>query len=179
LSDVLRCIEDIFSGIGNATPIRVVKQEHIKSMGVMKAPFILCAPDAKGEITDPPTGTGGMQYACGIAHGCNVYVRAEEGGEELGRLDAAYALADLFISALDRACRGRWNGREYKDDSPSGVDAIGADIMFSFVYMRGVQSSPKVWALPASPIAASPPNISAPPGSPPSTVEVSYTESPQ
>ena len=145
LADVIRCITDIFSGIVDATPIQVGK-EYLSTFGTGEAPRVLFVPDPKGSLTDPPEGTGGMRYEAGIAHGCNVYVRGAEGGGDLGRFDAAYALADLVISALGRAARGRWAGRDFSDDSPTGVDAYGADIAFSFVYTRGVQSSPKAEA---------------------------------
>jgi len=176
LADVLRCISDIFTGITDATPILVGK-EHLADFGTATPPRVLFVPDPKGSLTDPPDGCGGMGYEGGVAHGCNVYVRGAEGGGDLGRYDAAYTLADRVVTALGRAARGRWVGRDFADDSPSGVDAYGADIAFSFVYTRGIQRDPKVWSLPAAPVAASPPNISAPPGSPPGTPVIGITNS--
>lgn len=178
LDDVIRCIEDIFSGIGDATPIQYGK-EYLATFGTGTPPKILFVDDAKGSLTDPPEGSGGMRFEAGIAIGCNVYVRAAEGGGDLGRRDAVNTLTARVISAIGRAARGRWQGRDFADDSPSGVDAYGADRAFSFIYTYGVQSDPAVWALPANPIAPSPPNISAPPGSPPGSPVIVTTVTPQ
>ena len=169
LSDVLRCINDMLSDIGDATPVLVCKRENL-APGVGSAPCILLVPDGRGTLGDPPPGTGGTGFVAGITHGCAVYVRGTEGGGDLGRFDDAYRLADLVINALTRAARGRWGGGEYADDSPSDADAVGADIAFRFTYIRGVQQNAKVWALQPRPIAPSPPQVDKPDGTVASTV---------
>lgn len=170
LSDVLRCITDIFSGIGDATPILVCKREKLLTSGVGSAPSVTFVPDPKGTLGDPPMGTGGTGYEGGITHGCAVYVRGSEGGGDLGRFDDAYRLADIVVGALSRAARGRWGGGDFADDSPSDADAFGADISFRFTYTRGVQRNAKIWKLPANPVAPSPPQVDKPDGTPSSTI---------
>ncbi len=178
LSDVIRCVRDIFGAIGDATPIMTGKH-YLEDFGTGSAPRVLFVPDPRGKWGDPPTGTGGSGYVSGVAHGCTVYVRGAEDGTDEGRFDNAYALADLVQNALLRAARGRVVGEDFGDNSPAGVDAYGADIAFSFTYARGVQRSAVIWALPATPIAKSPPDPMKPPGTYPSTsIETDVTVTP-
>jgi hypothetical protein len=170
LSDLFRCVFDIFSEIDDATSIQVGKG-YREWFGVGKEAKILFVPDPKGQFTDPPTGCGGFRFEGGIIHGCAVYVRGVEDGSDIGRNDDGYRLADRVISALQRAARGRIGGGDFNEDSPTDADALGADIAFKFTYHRGIQRSKEVWSLPSNPIAQSPTDINRPPGSPASTVE--------
>lgn len=178
LSDVLRCIVDIFSGIGDATPLEVGKGYLDRGIGI--GPRVVFVPDPRGKGAEVPTGMGGTGYVAGVAHSCDVYVRGAEDVTDIGRFDAAYALADRVINAIQRAARGRVEfDFSVSDASPLAIDAFGADLNFKFTYIRAVQRDQAIWALPANPIAASPPDINRPPGTPASTVATVYTVTPQ
>lgn len=179
LSDVFRCVQSIFLDIGNMTPVLIGKK-HINAFGMGSGPKVIFVPDPRGKGSEVPTGMGGVGYVAGVAHQCDVYVRAAEDGSDVGRFDAVYALADLVINCLERAARGRIDiDFAMADSSPTDVDAYGADLSFKFTYVRGVQRNPRVWALPPNPIAPSPPDINRPPGTPASVVEADYTVTPQ
>lgn len=169
LSDIIRCVVSIFQLVADPTPIQVGKQ-YLRDFGVGSAPRVLFVPDSKGKDGQAPAGSGGVGYIGWVAHGCQVYVRGAESGDDIGRFDAAYALADRVVNAVERAGRSRLDWVGYKDFSPTAVDAYGADLAFSFVYTRGIQCDEQIWALRANPIAKSPPDIGRPPGAAQSTV---------
>jgi len=165
LSTVIGQIRDAFDAMGDTGPgIVMVGKQYLEDFGVGSGPRILFVPDAKGKWGPPRE----MSNAASVTHSCDVYIRAPESGDELTRLDAAEALADRVIGMLKVAGTGGTEGGDYADDSPTDVDAYGADIALSFTYRRDVRHDPKRWGLPAPDADASdlapnvPPGIAAP-----------------
>lgn len=140
LADVIGQVADAFGEMGNATPIQVGKA-YLESFGLGAPPKVLFVPDQRGSI-GPARELGA---AARITHGCDVYVRGEESGDDIERFRAAYTLAGIVISCISVA--GGVFGGPFEDASPTDVDAHGAELRFSFTYARDVWHSAARWAL--------------------------------
>jgi hypothetical protein len=143
LGEVLRFMVDAFAFIGDATPIEIGAQ-YIPHFGAGSAPRVLFVPEKKGKI-EPPIEAGN---AASMVHSCDVAVRFAEDGSDAGRFDGTYRLADRVIDGIDRACAGRVEWGDLRDNSPLNVDGLGADLVFSFTYRRDIRHG-AIWALPA------------------------------
>lgn len=159
LAVVLGQVVDAFQAIGDATPIMIGKK-YLDDFGVGSAPRVVFVPEVRGKIGPPIE----MGNPCSIAHSCNVLVRGAEDGSDLGRFDAAYALGDLVIDLIATAATGRLEWGDFVDDSPTPVDAYGADLALSFTYTRDVRHNARRWALPAAAADTSPAQPLVPPG---------------
>lgn len=142
LGDVLAHVRDLFRAAGNATPIMVGKK-YLSDFGIGKPPRVLFVPDVDGAM-GPPIEHGNP---ASDTHGCDVYVRAAETGDDIQRFRAAFALKGHVVDAVKRAASGRieWRGKS-GDDSPLVVDAHGADLTFGFAYQRDLRHG-AIWAL--------------------------------
>lgn len=141
LAGVIREVRDIFDAAGDATPI-MVGRRYLEQVPVGREPRVLFV-QTLGKV-GPPIELGN---AASVTHACDVYCRGPENGDDIERFDAAYALADLVISALRRAATGRLEWGAYDDSSPASVDGYGAEVRFSFLYERDVPHAPAVTAV--------------------------------
>ena len=163
LTDVLRQVIEALSLMANATP-PMVGAQYLEWDGVGAPTRIVFVPEPAGPgKVGPPLEMGN---AASVTHTCNVSVRAPESGDDLGRYDAVYALADLTIDLIQTAATGRIEWGQWVGDSPSNVDGPGAGIAFSFTYQRDVRHSAARWTLPAAASNALPPEPAPPPGEP-------------
>lgn len=142
LADVLRQVIGAFQEMGNATPI-LVGRKYLEDFGVGAPPRVLFAPEPAGKVRGPVE----MGSAASIVHSCDVFIRGAESGDDVGRFDKAYELADLVIGCLSVAASGRIEWGAYADSSPTDVDAYGAEVALRFTYARDVRHSPLRWAL--------------------------------
>lgn len=167
LADVIGQVVDAFDAMGDATPISVgaayLEEGH--------APLgILFVPDVKGKIGSPLE----MGGPASITHSCDVYVRAPETGDDVTRFRDVYALGDLVIGCIATAAPGRIEWGEYSDNSPTDVDAFGAELVLSFSYTRDLRHESSAaaaaagrkarWALAAATADSSDPQPGVPPG---------------
>lgn len=173
LADLIGQVKDAFDAMGDSTPIMVGSQ-FLKELGVGSAPRVVFVPEPKGKIGPPIE----MGNAASVTHSCDVFVRASESGDDIARLVAAYALSDLVIDCIQTGGTGRVEWGDYADDSPTDVDAYGADIALSFTYKRDVLHSPALWSLPAPGADTSGAIPHPPPGVPASSVGIRPTTTP-
>lgn len=129
LADVLRQVVDVFTAVGDATPIEIGK-EYLPRFGAGTPPRVLFVPHVRGEAM-PPIEIG---YAASLNAGCNVLVRGAEDGSDVGRYDSAAALLARVMDFLGTACTGRIEWGSFEDDSPVAVDCYGADLAVGFKY---------------------------------------------
>ena len=136
IADVFRNVGNLFRQAGDGTPIQVGKQYSAQSLG--QPPRVLFVPEPKGKA-GPPLEVGGRQVAS-FTHSCAVYVLAAESGSDEGRFDAAYLLADRVVNALWFSAPGRkiLEFGSFTDASPLDVDGPGAQVTFSFRFVRPV-----------------------------------------
>lgn len=153
LGTVIRCVAELFSEAGDATPIMV--GEHYasdKARGVGAAPRVVFVPEPGGGKC-----TLAGAYETGRVakqvHACDVIVRAAESGDDLSRLDAAYELLNRVATAIKRAGAGRVEFGAApigSYSSPTTVDAFGADLSFSFTYDRDISHDRAIMSVRAS-----------------------------
>ncbi len=174
LTTVIGQVKDAFEAMGNATPILIGKK-YLDDFGVGSAPRVLFVPEAGGGKVGPPIEMGN---AASVIHSCNVFVRAEESGDDVGRFDRAYALGDLVIDCIHTAAPGRVEFGSFEDDSPTDADAYGADLAFSFLYARDVRHDTARWSLPAADDDTSAVQPAIPPGQPGTVDSVDVTVDP-
>lgn len=158
LATVIGQVVDAFAAMGNATPILVGKR-YLRD-GVGQDPRVVFVPEPSGQVR-PGYELG---RAARVVHSCDVFIRGRESGDDLGRFDEAYALADLVIACLATAASGRIEWGEYAEDSPTEEDAYGADVALSFTYARDVAHNAARWALPAATEDTTPAGPLVPPG---------------
>lgn len=170
LADVIGQVVDAFSEMGNATPIMVGGEYLERGVGV--APRVLFVPETGGKV-----GPGReLGRAASISHGCEVYIRGVDSGDDLARLRATYELGDLVISCLQTAAPGRIEWAQYADSEP--MTAAG-EIKLSFSYTRDVAHSAARWALPAASADTSPKQVGLPPGVPGQVTSVAVATEPE
>lgn len=161
LTDVLRQVSEALSLMADATPV-MIGARYLEQNGVGSPPRVLFVPEPAGPgKIGPPLEMGN---AASMTHSCNVFVRAPESGDDLGRFDALYALTDLVVDLVGTAATGRVVWGAWVGDSPSDVDGPGADGSFSFTYQRDIQHAPARWSLPAAALGTAAPNPVPPPG---------------
>jgi hypothetical protein len=142
LADVLQQVTRALSLEGDITPVQIGAQ-YRQQFGAGIGPKVLFVPEVGSNI-GPPIEHG---HAASYTHGCDVFVRAKESGEDIDRWVAAYKLLDRVIGQLAVACTGRIEYGAARDDSPLRVDGIGAGIGFSFRYRRDIRHDPARWRL--------------------------------
>jgi hypothetical protein len=143
LADVIQQVTQALSKMGFAVPVQVGRQYRLK-FGSGTDPKVLFVPDVGGTM-GPPIDQG---KAGSHSHGCDVFVRGKESGEDIDRFVATYALSDLVMACIAVACTGRIEWGEVSDDSPLMTDGAGAGLGFRFTYRRDIRHEPKRWALP-------------------------------
>jgi hypothetical protein len=164
LSDLQGGILNLFTAIGDGTPIQVGK-EYLRDFGLGTGPKVLLVPELRGK-TLPALRIGGREVAS-VQHSVLALVRGAETGADVTRFDAASALADRVINAAKAAAPGRVTmGGDWKDSSPIDVDAYGAEASFTFLYRRPVYEDAAIWAAAgaANPVPTSPPRPDQPQG---------------
>jgi len=139
LIDVIGQVVDAFKVFGDATPIKVGK--NYLDQGPGSSPRAIFVPDSAGRVGPPRE----MGNAASVSHGCTVYVRAKESGDDLTRFRQAYKLADIVIDLIGTAATGRIEWGTYADGSPTDVDAYGAEIVLSFSFRRDVLHYSRRW----------------------------------
>lgn len=163
LATVIGQVRAAFGDMGDATTIMIGKA-YLSQNGVGSGPRVLFVPEQRPGRIGPPMKMGN---AASISHGCMVYVRAPETGDDLTRLDTAILLADRVIDCVATAAPGRIAWGDYGDDSPTDNDAFGADIELAFSYRRDIRHDEARWSLPpavadnAAAIPVLPPGIAA------------------
>jgi hypothetical protein len=143
LADVIQQVAQALSKMGFATPVQVGRQ-YRSQFGAGVGPKVLFVPDASGS-NGPPIDQG---KAASHFHGCDVFVRGKESGEDIDRFVQTYTLHDLVVACIAVACTGRIEWGEASDDSPLMTDGAGAGLGFRFTYRRDIRHEPKRWALP-------------------------------
>lgn len=171
LADVLRLFEAVFSFMGDGTPIMVGKQ-YLNEPGPGSAPRIVFVPDDRGRFG--PALKMNCGYTASWTHGCKVFVRGAEPGDDPGRLEPAYRLAARACDVLKGLDPGHivlapGNPRE---DSPLPVDGPGADIAFEFSYQTNIPTDPAVLRALRQIVSVSPPNPDKPGGDTGNTIVV-------
>lgn len=173
LADVIGQIKDAFDAMGDATPILIGKQYLVQGVG--SGPRVVFVPERRGRGGDPLE----LGSAVSVTHSCDVLVRGPEEGDDLERFRATYRLADRVMDCIATAATGRLEWGGYGDDSPTDVDAYGAEIAFSFTYTRDVRHDAARWALAPATVAATDPVPLVPPGEPAATVTTTITTVPE
>lgn len=173
LADVIGQVKDAFGAMGDATPIEV-GAKFLEDLGVGSAPRVVFVPEAKGKIGAPQE----MGGPASIAHGCDIYVRGAESGDDIERFRAAYALGDKVISCVATAAPGRIEWGSYEDGSPTDADAFGAELLLSFSYTRDVWHSPPRWGLSAATADSAAAQPAVPPGGPGTIDSIDVTTEP-
>jgi len=171
LAAVIGQVIDAFADMGDATPIMVGKL-YLERVG--SAPRIVFVPEPAGKV-GPPRELG---YSASIAHGCDVYIRGAESGDDLHRFDEAYRLERIVIDCVNTAATGsiEWGARS--DNSPTDADAFGAEVKLSFTFTTDVPHDERRWALPAASADASLRRVGVPPGVPGTVDSVDVTTVP-
>lgn len=172
LADVIGQVIDAFSAMGDPTPILVGKA-YLDRVGSPDA-RVLFVPETKGKI-DAAYEMGGP---ASITHGCDIYVRGAESGDDIERFRSAYALADRVVSVLAAAASGRIEWGTHEDESPTDVDAFGAELVLSFSYTRDVWHDTTRWELPAADASAASAQPAIPPGVPGTIDSIDVTTEP-
>lgn len=173
LATVIGQVKDAFSAMADATPIMVGKQ-YLEHFGVGQPPRVLFVPETDGR-TGPAIEMG---HAASVTHGCQVFVRGAEGGDDLTRFENAEALEAKVIACLAVAASGRiiWGVRA--DASPVDVQLAGAELSFGFLFRRDIPHDAARWSLAAAPADTSDPRPRPPPGQPGIVDEVAVTVEP-
>lgn len=161
LGDLLRIVTAGLNGMADGLEILVGKK-YLTEFGVGSPPRVLFVPEPQGKLSGPTKLNSG--YLASYTHGCTAYIRGAEDGSDIGRFDSAYAICDRIINLLKWADPGHvvLGPGNPKDNSPTNVDAYGAEIVFSFQFTRPVAEDPAVFKSPVTPI--SPPNPDKPQG---------------
>lgn len=144
LADVIAQVVEAFDAMGDATPIMVGKQ-YLEQFGAGSPPRVVFVPETDGRMGPPIE----MGDAASCTHGCQVFVRAAESGDDLERFKNAYELQGEIVSCIAVAGSGRIEWGNHGDGSPVDVDTHGAELTFGFKYRRAIRHSARRWALPA------------------------------
>lgn len=147
IGDLFRLVGAAFNALGDGTPL-LIGRKYLAEFGAGSAPRVLFVPEEQGRLGRPTRLNAGELAS--YTHGCQVYVRGAESGDDAGRFDAVYALADRVINAL------KWCDPAHvvlepgnpRDASPLPDDAYGADVVFSFVFIRPIAIEREIHRLP-------------------------------
>lgn len=170
LADVIGQVVDAFAEMGNATPVMVGGEYLARGVGV--APRVLFVPETGGKV-----GPGReLGRAASISHGCEVYVKGVDSGDDLARLRATYELGDVVIACIQAAAPGCIEWAQYADNEP--MSAAG-ELKLSFTYTRDVAHNAIRWALPAATADTSPKQVGLPPGVAGQVTSVAVTTEPE
>lgn len=151
LSVVIRAITQMFSEVGDATPILVGEHYAIAPRGVGSPPLVILVPEPGGGACKLAG-----QYETGRVakhvHACDVIVRAAESGDDIDRLAAVYDLSDRVATCVRRAGAGKVEFGEPIGTypSPTTTDAFGAGLSWSFTYDRDISHDRAIMALPGA-----------------------------
>ncbi len=164
MADVLRLTQAVFSLMGDGTPL-LFGDAHLEEPGAGNAPRVVFVPDEDGDFA--PAQKIGAGYIATWSHGCTVYVRGVEPGDEAGRLEPAYVLAARVVAVVKNLDPGHITitpGRP-KDDSPQRTPSpAGRDIVFRFTYAANLAQDPAVLRAVAQLTSISPPHPDKPGG---------------
>lgn len=173
MADVLRLVQAVFSFLGDGTPL-LIGAAFLDEPGPGSGPRVVFVPDENGAFA--PAQKIGAGYVASWAHGCTVYVRGVEPGDDAGRLEPAYVLAArvaTVLKALDPAHISATPGGP-RDDSPQRVPGPGgADIVFRFTYVANIAQDPAILRAVRQVVSISPPNPDQPGGDTGNTFVVS------
>ena len=172
LGDLVAAVRARFDAAADATPIMIGSGYELRGVGA--GPRVVFIPHTAGKL-GPPSRVGQMSVAT-VSAGCDVHVRAPEGGDDAFRFDLAERLADRVVNALRAIGPGRVELGNYSDNSPAPVDAFGADISLSFTYARQVPRDAAIWTVATTP--AAPPDPMRPNGSTGDTFAIDATTTP-
>lgn len=164
LADVLRLVQHVFSLMGDGTPLMIAEQ-YLHEPGPGSAPRVVFVPNKTGKLGPPLKLNAG--YIASWTHGCEVYVRGAEPGDDPGRFEPAYALAGRVIDVIKALDPGHIvvAPGNPEDDSPLRVDSPpGADIKFTFTYATNIAQDPAVLRAVRLINSISPPNPDKPGG---------------
>lgn len=144
LAVLIRLAERVLRELGDGTAVMVGRQ-YLVEPGPGSAPRIVFVPEDRGRLDGALKVSAG--YLASWSHVCQVSVRGAEPGDDSGRLEPAYQLADRVIQilkGLDPAHVVLAPGGP-RDTSPQDVDgAPGVDVTFAFTYTRSVAQDPAV-----------------------------------
>ncbi len=162
LIDVLAAVRDVFSALGNATPIMVGKKYLTDKIG--SPPRVIFVPETGRGKIGPIFELGN---SAGCVHSCVVHIRAKESGDDFNRFRAAYALMDLVVDCIQTVATGNieWTG-DLGDASPTDTDGPGCELVFAFLYRRDIAHNAALWALTGWGSDTSGPRPAPPPGVP-------------
>lgn len=181
MGEMLRCARDVLvatepnPGAPNAVTITIGKRPSVYEGAPPRVHF---RPD-RGTWADSSIGFGGTGCVADNLMGCTVYVWGDGNADDWYHYDAADALTLRVLNALARVARGRISGGTFEDPAKANEEYFGQTYAIRFSYSYGIQRDKDIWSLPSNPIAASPPDLSRPPGSPASTVATSITVTPK
>lgn len=175
LADLIRLVTAALNGAGDGIEVMVGRQ-YLAQFGAGSPPRLLFVPEERGRLGPPPKINA--NYVGSYTHGCKVYVRGAESGDDPGRFDAVYAFADRVVNAIKWAggAAGTIAPGNPLDSSPRAEDAYGADIVFEFTYTRAIARDPEIWGVPVT--AISPPDPDRPQGSSGKTIDVTTSAEP-
>lgn len=176
LSELLTLARVVMSAVGDATPVNIGAQ--YRDRGIGGAPVIVFVPEKRGSWGPPLKLNAGL--IASVTHGCEVYVRAVESGDDATRFAAAEALAGRVIGILRSLAPARIEGGDWSDDSPTGVDAHGADLALTFRYTRCVAEDVTLTAAVKAAIAPrSPADPDRPNGDTGTTIKTTFATEPK
>jgi len=153
LVDVLQAITDLFREAGSAVPV-LVGEHYVSGKGsqtIASPPLVILVPEPDGGACElgPAYETG---RAASQKHTCDVIVRAAEGGTDIERHRAAYALNDFTVGAVKRATTGRAEFGQASKPYPSpftSATGAGVQLAWGFVYSRDIAIETEVYQVPA------------------------------
>jgi hypothetical protein len=135
----------LFSAVGDITPVMTGKSYRGDDKGAISmvgtGPRVLFIPHTKGTLGGPFRLN---EFAGTLTCGCDVHVRAPESGTDEERFDAAEELLGRVLNCL-RCAPSEVATVTVQDDSPTDVDAFGADLVATFTYARGVDFDDAIW----------------------------------
>lgn len=146
VDDALRLVREVYSLMGDGTPIQIGKQYLAEPGPAQRPPRIVLVAEEPGKLGPPIKGNAEM--AGSWEHACQAHVFAAETGADDDRFTNVHALADRLLNVvkhLDPAHMKIAPGNP-RDASPLSVDAYGAAVSFSFTYARDIPNDLRVLA---------------------------------
>lgn len=174
MSDVLRLVQQVFSLMGDGTPIMIGSQ-YLNETGPGSAPRIVFVPEDRGTFEAVLKMNAG--YTASWRHVCKVAVRGAEPGDDPGRFEPAYRLAARVCDVLKGLSPGNivLAPGGPRDTSPLAVPGPGADIAFAFAFSTNIATDPAVMRALRLIQSVSPPNPDKPGGDTGQTIDVTAT----
>lgn len=144
LDDVLQRVQQVFSLLGDGTPV-MVGEQYRREPGPGGAPRVVFVPESKPGSFDAALKIS-SGYVASWTHKCTAYVRGAETGDDSARLTPSFALAARVVAVLKALDPGHivMAPGEPEDDSPTPVDGPGADVTFTFSYVTNIAQDPAI-----------------------------------